>query len=193
MLDVPSSLPNIRKGLEFQVGILNDWKRDFRKHPFTDDVRLFVDSLHYCHLAAMACIDDNIDEANKSIARAIKAADAWLRAPSGRNVRENWIDDYYGGIHSDNFNGQGDAAIHIAEDLCDWEFVSVSARATNEYKGETFDFDGEQAALLTRIRALRACSEAVIPCCMEQKLVTQQKMRVAQYEIAAWAALIQEI
>jgi len=193
VLDLPRSLPAIRNGLDFQLGILTDWKKDFRDHPFTEDVRYFVDILQYCHLAATACIDDQFDAANKHISRAVKLADAWLQVPSGRNVRENWIDDHYGGIHSDNFNMQGDGAIMIAEDLSDWEFTAVSARATGEYKGKPINYDDEDAATLSRMRALRACSEAVIPCCMEQKLVTQHKCRVAKHEIAAWGALIQEI
>ena len=81
----------------------------------------------------------------------------------------------------------------IAEDLSDWEFIAVSVRVTGEYRGKQIDFDNEDGALLSRMRAFRACLEAVIPCCMEQKFVTQQKIRVAQYEIAAWGALIQEI
>jgi hypothetical protein len=154
---------------------------------------LNLDNVYYCHLAATACIDDTFNAATRHISRAVKVVDAWVKIPSGRNIRENWIDDHYGGIHSDNFTMQGDAAINIAEDLSDWEFTAVSARATREYKGKPINFDDEDAATLSRMRALRACLEAVIPCCMEQKFVTQQKFRVAQYEIAAWGALLQEI
>ena len=74
------------------------------------------------------------------------AGRAYKYVTVGRNIRENWIDDHYGGIHSDTFNMQGDAAITI--------------RATGEYKGKPINFDNEDAATLSRMRALRACLEA---------------------------------
>lgn len=190
MLEAPKSLASLRCNLLSQIDFLNEWKQEFQSYPFADDIRLFVELLHLCHYTALACVDDDYRRATDFISRTVETAIDWKSSPSGRHDDKNYVHDYYGGTHDDNWNAVGEAAESLAEELSDWEFVAASARANHELSGERFYFDPEATALLSRMRALRACAEVIIACAMEQKAVTQAKAYVAQYEIAAWEALL---
>jgi hypothetical protein len=116
--------------------------------------------------------------------------------PSGRESPQNMLDDQYAGIHDDTLATFYATATEIIENVLDWIFMVAAARTAQflayDRGDEPAEFHAEDAILLCQMQALIACCEAILPIYLEYREVATAKVRVAQYEITAWKALLLE-
>lgn len=196
MAELPKQLPGLRQKLTSTLDELVHWQKLAKQHQFTADVQYQIALLLACHQAAQQCADGDAVRALQATDRARQSADRWRVTPSERESPQNMLNDHYAGIHDDTLATFYATATEIIENVLDWIFTVASARAAQfrmyDSGDEPAEFHAEDAILLCQMQALCACCEAILPIYLEHKEVAAAKVGVAQYEIAAWKALVLE-
>ena len=136
-------------------------------------------------------MDGENTDAYSSLQHAMTIADQWHSSLTQNETRLINVDEDTEDLPRNDVHGIYDALVYLTNDLAYMEQQYVGHRTQDMEVEADQKFDNEAQQDLFWVRGLRALAEAAISCAQAEHQVVPFRLRVAQYELAAFQQLQQ--